>query len=56
MAEASIEWELIGSSSLGKMFRLKVPGGWFVFLNTGSGSGPFFYPDPNHVWDGKGLP
>jgi hypothetical protein len=46
------DWEKIGYGTN----RLKVPGGWFVMLYTG---GPaktaFFYPDPNHGWDGSAL-
>jgi len=34
-------------------WRAKVPGGWFVHL---VGAGPFFYPDPDHKWDGSSLP
>jgi hypothetical protein len=30
-------------------FRAKVEGGWFVSPEQG---GPFFYPDPDHSWDG----
>ena len=33
--------------------RAKVPGGWLVVIN---GSAAFFYPDPEHIWDGKTLP
>ena len=41
-------------------FRAKVPGGWMVktFSLSAAGRGPggaFFYPDPNHEWDGKTL-
>jgi hypothetical protein len=34
--------------------RAKVPGGWFVFVGDNAG-GPFFYPDPEHRWDGSSL-
>lgn len=40
------------------VFRAKVPGGWFVRVE-GGGSGTtsgFFYPDPEHTWDGSSLP
>lgn len=44
-----------------KMFRARVPGGWFVYVlsanhlwRTGEGAG-FFYPDPEHKWDGCSL-
>lgn len=33
--------------------RAKVPGGWFVQF---SGTSAFFYPDPEHTWDGSSLP
>ena len=32
--------------------RAKVPGGWFVQF----GGNSFFYPDPEHTWDGSSLP
>ena len=49
------------------MYRAEVPGGWFIYLETAmteydsdSGSSTkksqtnsFFYPDPEHQWDGK---
>ncbi len=45
-----------------KVFRAKVPGGWFIYVlssnhlwRTGEGAG-FFYPDPEHKWDGSSLP
>lgn len=36
--------------------RAKVPGGWFIHVGAGAGSGAFFYPDPEHTWDGSSLP
>ena len=36
--------------------RAKVPGGWFVQASTGVASSGFFYPDPEHEWDGSSLP
>ncbi len=39
------------------VWRTKVPGGWFVFVHrAGEEAGAFFYPDPNHEWDGNSLP
>ena len=32
--------------------RAKVPDGWFIRVATGA----FFYPDPEHAWDGSSLP
>ena len=37
------------------VWRAKVPGGWFVKLASAS-TGAFFYPDPEHTWDGSSLP
>lgn len=34
------------------IYRAKVPGGWFVLIE---GQPAFFYPDPNHSWDGNTL-
>ena len=41
----------------GKVERAKVLGGWFVVLSRENISTPtgFFYPDPNHEWDGQSL-
>ncbi len=35
--------------------RAKVAGGWFVLITQGSIRGSFFYPDPEHLWDGSSL-
>jgi hypothetical protein len=43
----------IGMSSL---WRTKVPGGWLVRIMVGEADSAFFYPDPEHVWDGSSLP
>ena len=46
------DWQKIGYGTN----RLKVPGGWFVMLYTGGPSKTaFFYPDPEHTWDGGAL-
>jgi hypothetical protein len=37
------------------VLRTKVPGGWFVSVSKNKGGGVFFYPDPEHVWDGNSL-
>jgi len=34
------------------VYRAKVPGGWLVMVE---GAQPFFYPDPEHKWDGGTL-
>ena len=36
--------------------RAKVVGGWFVLITQGAIRGSFFYPDPEHLWDGSSLP
>lgn len=36
--------------------RAKVPGGWFVCTDRLTAGGTFFYPDPEHTWDGSSLP
>ena len=39
------------------VMRAKVPGGWFVRTYVASAVGSaFFYPDPEHLWDGSSLP
>ena len=46
------------SSGVGAMWRTKVPGGWFIrILGMAAEAGTaFFYPDPEHRWDGSSLP
>jgi len=53
-----VKWETIYSTSSGyiKLERAKVPGGWFIKVYVQDGGGGFFYPDPNHEWDGNSLP
>lgn len=53
-----LNWtELKGDQALNG-FRTPVPGGWFVVIEgqaeEAHGSG-FFYPDPDHSWDGTSL-
>lgn len=38
------------------VIRAKVPGGWFVKTDIRYAGGAFFYPDPEHLWDGSSLP
>jgi hypothetical protein len=46
------DWHKIGYGTN----RLRVPGGWFIMLYTGGPSkSAFFYPDPNHTWDGSAM-
>lgn len=58
-------WETVKSEMMQKGFfaaappvtlRAKVPGGWFVQAATGVAASAFFYPDPEHTWDGSSLP
>ncbi len=59
-----IKWEAVPSelaqpgflSMVPKVLRAKVPGGWFVKVDRGYAGGAFFYPDPEHQWDGSSLP
>ncbi len=62
----TLKWEAIKCERMQKsllstgvypMLRAKVPGGWFVQQEaSGNASGAFFYPDPEHTWDGALLP
>jgi hypothetical protein len=60
----SVDWESLGlGAAKGHnitasiySFRAKVPGGWFVYTMAGGQGGAFFYPDPDHQWDGNSLP
>ena len=42
------------------VLRAKVPSGWLVQVSNGTTTGTvgsaFFYPDPEHLWDGSSLP
>ena len=58
-------WEAVKSEVSEKGFfaaaapsvlRAKVPGGWFIRATTGAAGSTFFYPDPEHTWDGSSLP
>ena len=39
---------------INSMLRAKVPGGWLIQIENGDSA--FFYPDPEHLWDGSSLP
>ena len=45
--------------SMPSLWRAKVPGGWFVGAEIAEADNlswsVFFYPDPQHVWDGRTL-
>lgn len=47
-----LNWEKL-ESSISTVDRAKVPGGWFIKMH---GESAFFYPDPEHIWDGSSLP
>jgi hypothetical protein len=59
-----LKWEVIKCEMTPKGFlsmapetmRAKVPGGWFILAAIGAAGGSFFYPDPEHLWDGASLP
>ena len=36
------------------IFRTQVPGGWLILLKADQPT-LFFYPDPNHRWDGGSM-
>lgn len=67
-ASSRITWEIVSEeqthakTALGQfritshVKRAKVPGGWFVRVGGGASQAAFFYPDPNHEWDGGSLP
>ncbi len=60
-----LKWEIVQSEMTSKglfvpaapaVVRAKVPGGWFIRTESGASGGAFFYPDPEHLWDGSSLP
>ena len=51
---SDLHWEFLDGKF--SMARAKVPGGWLLVINWGSGTGMTFYPDPNHKWNGESLP
>jgi hypothetical protein len=65
-----LRWQALDTNLPGKIFRAKVPGGWFVLWvsrqgidvlhpmeeSPGEEHGLTFYPDPKHEWDGGSLP
>lgn len=52
-----LRWEELEQEGVpyGRIFRVKVPGGWLVRVHQPEGEGITFYPDPNYSWDGKSL-
>lgn len=54
----ALQWEHVEAVCLSKwgsivppLHRARVPGGWLVGFNTGSGGGLTFVPDPGHQWE-----
>ena len=56
--EVKSDWKTKGFFSVNAPYiiRAKVSGGWFVRTGSGEGIAAFFYPDPEHLWDGSSLP
>jgi hypothetical protein len=52
--EPMLRWERL-RSNYGDVRRTKVPGGWLLSMEAGTGGGLVFYPDPGHRWDGEGA-
>jgi hypothetical protein len=52
--EARFGWEEL-ATSLGPVWRAKVPGGWLLTGSAGAGRSVTFYPDARHEWDGGTL-
>lgn len=50
-----LEWEIVYRRDHvgGHLYRMRVSGGWFVELHRSSSVSSFFYPDPEHTWDGN---
>jgi hypothetical protein len=49
-ADPGVEWEPIAAAPI-RLLRAKVPGGWLLASN-GAVS---FYPDAEHVWNGRSM-
>ena len=56
MTEGKLEFEELETAlyqytkePLPPVYRTPVPGGWIIVTGLGGG---FFYPDPDHMWDG----
>lgn len=62
---AEVRCDDVDSNARSQVLRAKVPGGWFVQIRDEVGhlksepaplGAAFFYPDPEHKWDGSSLP
>lgn len=56
-------WDRVSSNANLSVLRTKVSGGWFLFVgedrrrpSSNPSAGAFFYPDPEHNWDGTSQP
>ena len=56
--QSFIDWEQLESTRGLTVLRIAVPGGWLVYASNSyhHHGGMTFYPDPEHRWDGGGLP
>lgn len=54
VVEAPFRWEEL-ATSLGPIWRGKVPGGWMLTGSAAAGRSLTFYPDAKHEWDGSTL-
>ena len=51
-----LQWKEINCTGAGtRVRRAKVPGGWLVAIENTFGLGLTFYPDQDHLWNGKSL-
>jgi len=49
------QWFNFGVDKLVRLRRARVPGGWFVVMGGSDGRTGWFYPDPEHRWNGTSL-
>lgn len=52
--EAPFQWKEL-PTSMGPMWRAKLPGGWLLTSTSAPGRNLTFYPDAKHEWDGSTL-
>ena len=53
--DSKLKWEKLGKEKGLHTYRSKVPGGWLITVEYGTGTGVTFMPDPDHSWDGCSL-
>jgi hypothetical protein len=39
-----------------RVYRVKILGGWLIYMVRPGRAGATFVPDPDHKWDGGSLP